>query len=113
MAGNLAAMPKVAIVAKITAKPQRFDELVALAESMAEQSGSEPGTEVYTMNITTGDDRAIWFYEIYADDEAFKAHSTSDAMARFGSSLQEIAEPDIELHVLTPHAIKGLALDLA
>jgi quinol monooxygenase YgiN len=75
-------MPKTALFAKFTAAPGKLDELVAALAPLLDHVGGEPGTEVYAMH--TADD-AVWFYEVYEDEDAFKTHSASDALkAAFG-----------------------------
>jgi quinol monooxygenase YgiN len=75
-------MPKTALFAKFKAAHGKLDELVAALQPLLDHVGAEPGTEVYAMH--TADD-AVWFYEVYKDEDAFKAHSGSDAMkAAFG-----------------------------
>jgi quinol monooxygenase YgiN len=76
-------MPKTALFASFKAAPGKLDELVAALRPLIDHVGTEPGTEVYAMH-TSGDD-TVWFYELYADDDAFKTHGGSEAMkAAFG-----------------------------
>ena len=53
---------------------------------------AEPGTEAYTANVSGGDEGVIWIYELYSDEAAPAAHSTSDAMRRFVTALLDVAE---------------------
>jgi quinol monooxygenase YgiN len=100
-------VPKIAVVAKITAKPDTFDELVAATEWMVSQTESEPGTEVYAVNVTGPEEGAIWFYEVYTNDDAYKAHGSSEAMAEFAGKLKDLVEPNIQLNMLTLQSAKG------
>ncbi len=100
-------MPKVAVVARVTAKQGRAEELIAAFRPLVEQAEQEPGTLLYAVNRSEGDPHLFWVYELYADGDAFTAHSGSDAMAAAGPVLGElIAESD--LIVGEPLSGKGL-----
>jgi quinol monooxygenase YgiN len=101
-------MAKIALIATLTAKPGRFDELVELVRGMVGEAVAEPGTEVYTANVSEADDGVVWMYELYADEEALAAHSSSDAMRRFVSALAVVAEPDMVGRRLTLVAATGV-----
>ncbi|MCE7884316.1 MAG: antibiotic biosynthesis monooxygenase [Actinobacteria bacterium ATB1] len=77
-------MSKIAVVAKLTCQPGRRDEFLEAAAGIVDHANqNEAGTEFYAMHKALDDDDTVWFYELYADDAAFMAHSTSDAMADF------------------------------
>jgi quinol monooxygenase YgiN len=101
-------MAKIALIATLTAQPGRFDELVELVRGMVAEAAAEPGTELYTANVSGADDGVVWMYELYTDEEALAAHSTSDAMRRFVAALGEVAEPDMVGRRLTLVAATGV-----
>ncbi len=74
-------MGQVAFLAKFTAKEGKADELVAAFEPLMDQVRNEPGTLLYVMSRAKDDPNVFWFSELYADDDAFAAHGTSEAMA--------------------------------
>src|SRR5947208_1646526 len=76
------AMPNVSLLAKVTAQEGKGDELIAAFGPLLEQVENEPGTLLYLMNRSKEDPDLFWFSELYADDDAFAAHSGSDAMAK-------------------------------
>ena len=91
-------MPKVTLLAKFTAKEGKGDELIAAFGPLLEQVENEPGTLLYLMNRSQDDPDQFWFSELYADDEAFAAHSGSDAMAKAVPTLGPlIAESELVL----------------
>jgi quinol monooxygenase YgiN len=88
-------MAKVAVFAKITARPGQLEPLVEAAEVMVRAVDEESGTEIYALNVDR-DQGALWFYELYTDQDAFNAHAWSDVMRTFG------------VIPVTPQAAKGL-----
>jgi len=93
-------MANVAVIAKITALPGLRDEVVSVLSELVAAAKEEPGTLVYVMNIDKTDADVIWFYELYAGDEAFAAHGGSEAMKAVGGKLRDKAAGRPELHVL-------------
>jgi (4S)-4-hydroxy-5-phosphonooxypentane-2,3-dione isomerase len=75
-------MAKVSLLARLTAKEGKADELMAAFEPLIEQVRNEPGTLVYVMNRAKDNPDMFWFSELYADDAAFAAHGASEAMAK-------------------------------
>jgi quinol monooxygenase YgiN len=98
---------KISVIAKLTALPDHFDELVGLADEMFAAAGTEAGTEVYTMSVSA-EEGTVWFFEVFTDEAALKAHRESEAMKRLGPTLQRVAEPDFESHLLSFRGAKGL-----
>lgn len=100
---------KVAVIARITARPEAAVEVEAALRTLVDAAASEDGTVEYILN-REGDTGSFWFYELYADQDAFDAHGRNPALAeafgRFGSLM---AEPP-ELHIVTPLQAKDMAL---
>ncbi|MHB1786725.1 MAG: putative quinol monooxygenase [Acidimicrobiales bacterium] len=103
-------MPKVAVVAKIQAKPGKRDEAAAVLASMVEVARDEEGTLLYVMNLDNNEDDVIWFFELYADDEALGAHAGSGAMKATGKALAGLVAGPPELHLMRPHVAAGVEL---
>jgi quinol monooxygenase YgiN len=101
-------MPKVAVIAKITALPGLRDEVAAVLSEVAEATNDEPGTLFYAMNLDKADADVIWFYEVYTDDAALAAHGGSDAMKAAGGKLRDKAAGRPELHIAELVGGKGL-----
>lgn len=93
-------MPKVAVIAKITALPGKRDEVVDVLRSVVTATKDEEGTLLYAMNVDKADDTVIWFYEMYTDEAALAAHGGSEAMKLAGGQLRDKAAGRPELHVL-------------
>lgn len=71
-------MSHVAIVARVTVHEGRADEYVAAFARLLEQAEREPGTLVYAVNRSQDDPHVFWTTEVYADDAAFAAHTSSE-----------------------------------
>jgi quinol monooxygenase YgiN len=100
-------MSKVAVLARVKAKEGKGEELAAAFRPLLEQAEKEPGTQLYILHRAKDDPHLFWVCELYADDDAFAAHSGSDAMAGAAPALgQLIAES--ELIVGAPVSAKGL-----
>ena len=74
-------MSHVAIVARVTVKEGAADEYIAAFAPLLEQAKKEPGTLLYAVYRSKGDPHVFWTTEVYADDDAFAAHSTSGVQA--------------------------------
>jgi autoinducer 2-degrading protein len=72
---------RVAIVARVTVKEGRADEYVAAFAPLLEQAEREPGTLLYAVHRSKDDPHVFWTTEVYADDDAFAAHSASEVHA--------------------------------
>ena len=91
-------MPRVSLLAKFRVKDGKSEELIAAFQSLFEHVEKEPGTLLYVMNRAKDDPDVFWFSELYADDNAFAAHSGSDAMANAMPTLGPlIAESELVL----------------
>ena len=105
-------MSQVSLFARFTAKEGKGDEIVAAFEPIIDQVRNEPGTLLYVMNRAKDDPNVFWFAELYADDDAFAAHGTSEAMANAMPTLGPLIA-ESELVVGEPVLAKdlpGLAL---
>jgi autoinducer 2-degrading protein len=105
-------MAQVSVLAKVTAREGKDDELVAAFEPLIDQVRNEPGTLLYVMNRAKDDPNVFWFSELYADEDAFAAHGSSDAMAKAMPALGPLIA-ESELIVGEPVLAKdlpGLAL---
>lgn len=103
-------MSKVAVIAKIVAKPGKRDEVAKVMGSLVGPVGEEPGTEVYIMHEDLGNEDVIWFYEVYTDSEALAVHGKSEALASAFGKISDFVAEKPEISVLKPVAAKGEAL---
>jgi quinol monooxygenase YgiN len=100
-------MPQVAVLARIRAKEGKGDELLVAFRPLLEQVENEPGTLMYAMNRSKDDLDVFWCSELYADDDAFAAHSRSEAMGKAAKTLGPLIA-ESELIIGEPALAKGL-----
>jgi quinol monooxygenase YgiN len=81
---------KTSVLAKLTTKDGKGDELVAAFDGLFKQVDTETGTLLYILNQANDDPNVYWFYELYTDDAALGAHSGSDAMKQLMGGLGDI-----------------------
>ena len=100
-------MPKVALLARFKAKEGKAEELIAAFGPVLEQARKEPGTLLYVLHRSKDDPGLFWVSELYADDDAFAAHSGSEAMAAATPALGELIA-ESELIIGEPVSAKGM-----
>jgi quinol monooxygenase YgiN len=71
----------VAIVARVTVKEGKANEYIAAFARLIGQAEKEPGTLLYAVHRSVDDPHVFWTTEVYADDDAFAAHSASEVHA--------------------------------
>ena len=104
-------MPKVAVLAKMTAKEGQGPELARIMrEKLVPAVEQEEGTEIYSMHQDAANADVIWFFELYRDNDALSAHSGSEAMKSVGPDLGPLLAGRPELYLLNPVVAKGLQL---
>jgi quinol monooxygenase YgiN len=77
-------MTKLAIVATAEIAPGRIEEVLPLLAAHRERClKEEPGTVQFEVLRPRDNSSAVLFYEVYTDDEAFKAHWEGPSITRF------------------------------
>lgn len=103
-------MPKVAMIAKLTAADGKREDLATALEKIFPAVEQEGGTELYILNEDQQDANVIWFYELYSDNDALATHGGSDAMKEMGAGLAGLLGGAPEMHFLQPRRAKGVTL---
>jgi len=103
-------MAKTSMFVKLTAQPGKRDDLLAALEKMLVAVNDEEGTEIYSFNLDTTDENAIWIYELYTDADALATHSGSDAMAALIGDLGGLLGDGPLMVATTPVSGKGIGL---
>lgn len=101
-------MSKVAIIAKLPAAEGKRDELAAAFQQAIRNAESEAGTERYILHKDLADENVLWVYEMYTDNDALSAHSSSEEFKALGAALGPLMGGRPELMLLEPLAGKGL-----
>ena len=72
------------VTAKWTAKEGEEDNVLAAIRKLVGPSRAEPGCRYYQPNRDLENPRVFFFYEIYEDEDAYKAHGESAHFQEFG-----------------------------
>lgn len=102
------ASTKTSSFVKLTAQPGRRDDLLAALQKMLPVVADEEGTEVYSFHLDRGDENAIWIFELYTDDGALAAHSSTDAMKGLIEDLGALLGDAPLMVFTTPTDAKGI-----
>ncbi len=103
-------MSKIALIAKLTAAEGKADELKATLASLIAAAEEEAGLEVYSAHEDQKDPNVIWFYELYAGQEALDVHGRGEQMKPAMKALGSMLAGRPEVTFLTPLAAKGLSV---
>lgn len=100
-------MPKTSSFLKLVANPGQRDELLGALRDALPAAQEEEGTEIYSFHLDRSDDNAVWIFELYTNDDALAAHSSSDALKTLLAALPPLlGEPPLMVFA-TPDAAKG------
>ena len=99
-------MGKVSVIATLTCKDGKADELPGAFDEFFGHLETEPGTESYVLHRSTTNPNVFFVTEVYTDQSAFEAHAGSDAFAKLGASLGDCIE-GFELEMAEPLRAKG------
>lgn len=101
-------MSKIAVIAKLPAAEGKRDELVTAFQTAIATAEREAGTERYILHKDLGDENVLWVYEMYTDNDALTAHSSSDDFKALLGVLGPLMGGRPEMMLLEPVAGKGL-----
>jgi quinol monooxygenase YgiN len=101
-------MAKPSMFVKLSTQPGKRADLLAALDTMLEAVQAESGTQVYTVHTDNADENVVWIFELYENDEALAAHSSSAAMQTLMGSLGPVLGDAPILAATTPHAGKGV-----
>lgn len=101
-------MSKISVIARIPATPGKRAELVQALQQALDNVQGEAGTLMYVLHEDVKDEDAVWIYELYSDQAALDAHSSSPGMKALGPALAGLVAGRAELTILKPVGGKGL-----
>jgi|SRR6266498_5423765 autoinducer 2-degrading protein len=82
-----------ALVVTLQVKPDKREQFLAAAEDDSTCSvRDEPGCVRFDVLHDNADENRFYFYEVYRDEEAVKAHSTMPHYARWRAASQECVD---------------------
>ena len=84
----------VSVIFRAKMKPGKEDEAIqAMSNMAAAVEANEPGTLIYTFHRVKDDPSELVFWELYADDDAFKAHTGTAHMGVMRGSFADLFDP--------------------
>jgi quinol monooxygenase YgiN len=96
------------VIAKLVAKEGKRVELVEKLSKLVAATEAEPGTLVYSVNLSTTEPELVYFYELYTDKDALAVHGKSDAFAAAGAGMGDLLAAKPELYMCELATAKGL-----
>lgn len=93
------------LIATLTAKPGRVDELIAAAAACITATRAEEGCEAYDLYTSVSDPLALVFVEKWASSEAVMSHSRADHMRVFGKVAAECCAAAPRIEIITPQSV--------
>ena len=67
------------VAADYYAREGKDQEIAAILQKMIPLSRAEPGCRFYMVNRSLEDPRKFLLYEVYVDEDGYKAHQATDA----------------------------------
>ena len=67
------------VAADYYAREGKDNEIAAILQKMIPLSRAEPGCRLYMVNRSLEDPRKFLLYEVYVDEDGYKAHQATDA----------------------------------
>lgn len=85
----------IVIKARARIQPDKRDEAVAAALTMAAATEAEPGNISYTFSQDLGDADVVHLFEEWEDEDSLAAHFTLPHMADFVVALGQVLDGDM------------------
>jgi quinol monooxygenase YgiN len=102
-------MSLIVVVARLQAKPEKRDELVAAAQKAIAATRQEPGCISYAMYQDTASENDFVFVEEWQDIGALRQHTGSDHLAELGQALPDLLAGAADVRVHTIERSQSLA----
>ena len=101
-------MSQVAVVVKLKIKEGQRDAMTDAVKHGIETAKGEVGTRFYAFHHDAVDVNTVWFYELYADQDAANLHMGSEAFKTWSKTLAPFVDGAPEFSFLTPIGGKGI-----
>ncbi|MGQ4436614.1 putative quinol monooxygenase [Streptomyces sp. SAS_260] len=85
---------KKTLYAEFTAREGAQDDVARLLEDYARKVRDEDGNLAFHVYTKASDPRAFWIFEVYRDEDAFRAHLKAPYGAPFNAALVPLIEED-------------------
>ncbi len=101
-------MSQVAVVVKLKIKEGQREAMTEAVMPGIDTAKSEAGTRFYAFHHDAVEPNTVWFYELYADQDAANLHMGSEAFKSWSKTLAPFVDGAPEFSFLTPIGGKGL-----
>lgn len=101
-------MSKIAAYVEFTIQPGKRDEALELLRGAVAEARNEEGTLFYALHEDPKAPDTLVMYELYADKDALKAHSSTEAFLAMVGKLGGLSAGTPVMKFLTPIDGKGL-----
>ncbi len=101
-------MSRVAVVVKLKIKQGQRDAMSEAVKPGIETAKGEVGTKFYVFHHDAVEPNTVWFYELYADQDAANLHMGSEAFKSWSKTLAPFVDGAPEFSFLTPIGGKGI-----
>ena len=81
---------RLGMLVRLTASPGMRAALLDALHRYADGLREEPGTEMYVVHTDPDDENIVWLYEIFADEDAQRAHQSADGFARLMGEIPDL-----------------------
>jgi quinol monooxygenase YgiN len=87
------AMAKQAVLVRYTVKPRKMAELLGiLKDHIAKTRAGEPGCVQFDVLVPHEGGDCVHLYEVYADEDAFRAHNASEQLAKYKAATNALLD---------------------
>ena len=101
-------MSKVGVWVTLNLKPGTRDEAAAVIQEALDAVKGEDDTLVYILNADPANPDVLYFYEVYASQDAMTAHSSAPWFATFSPKLIPFMGGAPGFQMLAPLGGKGI-----
>ena len=101
-------MSQAAVVVKLKIKEGQRDAMTEAVKPGIETAKGEVGTRFYAFHHDAVEPNTVWFYELYADQDAANLHMGSEAFKSWSKTLASFVDGAPEFSFLTPIGGKGI-----
>ena len=101
-------MSQVAVVVKLKIKEGQRDAITEAVKPGIETAKGEVGTRFYAFHHDAVEPNTVWFYELYADQDAANLHMGSEAFKSWSKTLAPFVDGAPDFSFLTPIGGKGI-----
>ncbi|SFS90783.1 putative quinol monooxygenase [Marininema halotolerans] len=80
------------IIAKMIAKEGKEEETFQVLKKLIKPTQEEDGNILYNLHRQPDNPKAFFFYEVWASEEAFQAHTQSEHILRYREKMSDLLD---------------------